>query len=153
METSAKANENVDELFLAVAKKLEGRWDQDFFSYFFLSNQIFYSFGPSEDGDAKSSGKKKKGSKDDGKIDLNQKTTTRPKKKCLIWRHYVNNPPKQKTQKNYLNNSATNIPRNNFVLSPLSLSPQVEIWAFADGFEKCCCLFSLQEGRNGLSNV
>jgi len=25
METSAKANENVDELFLAVAKKLEGR--------------------------------------------------------------------------------------------------------------------------------
>jgi len=65
METSAKAKENVEELFFAVAKKLEG------------------SFGPSEDGDAKA-GKKKKGSKDDGKVDLNQKTTTRPKKKCQI---------------------------------------------------------------------
>lgn len=61
METSAKSDENVEELFLAVAKKLEG------------------SFG-SDDSD-----KKGKKGKNEGKVDLNKKADTKRKKKsCLI---------------------------------------------------------------------
>jgi len=66
METSAKTGNNVDALFLAVAKKLEG------------------SFNPDEE-EADNGKKSKKGKKDDGKVDI--KSTDKKKsggKKCTI---------------------------------------------------------------------
>jgi len=64
METSAKSDNNVDELFLAVAKKLEGSFGTD-----------------GGGGDAKPAKKKKT----EGKVDLHKKSEGKRKKKsCLI---------------------------------------------------------------------
>jgi len=68
METSAKTGTNVDALFLAVAKKLEGSYNPD---------------GEEEAADTKKSSKKK--GKDDAKVDLkDEKKKPAGGKKCVI---------------------------------------------------------------------
>jgi len=111
METSAKTGNNVDALFLAVAKKLEGRCELSFHPsihpfilhhHLLLLLHVFvfspsstsstpssspffiHSFNPDEE-EADNGKKGKKGKKDDGKVDIKSTDKKKPGgKKCTI---------------------------------------------------------------------